>query len=193
MTHDNKITIAVADDRPVVLRGLQSWLESDARFRVLSCARNAQQLLACLSSAGCDLIVLGCSVEAASADDFALLRELRHAYPETPVIALTDETRAVALAQIQRNGAAGLLSSHDKAHAFERVCDRVLSGARNVVSPCIAASLSATTSDDPAEESGRVNPGPDYSGARVSVTQFVARALDDTDTCSSRSSNCFPA
>ncbi|SAK51911.1 two-component system, response regulator [Caballeronia fortuita] len=169
MNRENKIKIVVADDRPVVLYGLQSWFESHERFSVSLCVRSTDQLLARLKIARYDLIVLSGGMEGAQADDFALLRALRDAYPQTPIVAFTDSTDAHVLADMQRAGAAGLVSMREEARAFERVCERVISGATEIVSPRIAACC------DAAAAPAWFDASPDYDLVRMSVRQFLAR------------------
>ncbi|WP_250516120.1 response regulator [Caballeronia sp. INDeC2] len=169
MKREYKISIVVADDRPVVLYGLQSWFEEHERFRVTACVRNADQLLARLKAASHDMIVLGCGLEGSYAHDFAFLRELRRTFPATPVIVFTDKTDAHTLSDIQRAGASGLVSPREEARAFERVCERVLSGAEKIVSPRIASYCNA------AGAAVSFDTAPDYGGLRPNVTQFIAR------------------
>jgi len=168
MKRKDKISIVVADDRPVVLYGLQRWFEAHERFRVTACVRNADQLLARLTAASYDVIVLGCGLEGSRADDFALLRELRRSFRETPVVVFTEETDAHTLFDMQHAGASGLVSPREEARAFERVCERVLSGAEKIVSPRIASCCNAAASTVSFDAS------PDYDRVRVSVRQFVA-------------------
>ena len=163
MKRADKIRIVVADDRPIVLYGLQSWFESHERFSVAACVRNASQLFARLNSAKYDLIVLSSCIEGLRPDHVALLRELRQTFPDTPVVAFTNETAASRLADLQLAGAAGLISMREEARAFERVCDRVLSGASQVVSPRIAASC------DAGEAPGSFDVIPDYRDVRVRI------------------------
>ncbi|BCQ28092.1 response regulator transcription factor (plasmid) [Caballeronia sp. NK8] len=170
MKREDKIKIVMADDRPVVLYGLQSWFESHERFQVTACLETADQLLTRLNAAHYDVIVLGSGLEGSRADDFALLRGLRRTFPDTPVVVFTDETDAQALADMRRAGAAGLVSAREEARAFERVCARVLSGVHEVVSQRIAGYCD--TEDAP--NSSDANP--DYCGVRINVRTFIARA-----------------
>jgi len=169
MKREDKIRIVVVDDRPVVLYGLQSWFESHERFRVTACVRSTEQLLARLRTTKYDVIVVSCIGEGPGADHAALLRELRLMCPATPVVAFTDEIAAGALADIQRAGAAGLVSTREEARTFERVCSRVLSGASNIVSPRIAGYFDAGDSRDAVRcfDASSV-----YRGVRVSVRPF---------------------
>ncbi|SAL82909.1 two-component system, response regulator [Caballeronia arvi] len=169
MMRESKIEIVIADDRPVVLYGLQSWFESHERIRVTACVRNTHQLVARLKSARYDLIVLSGGIEGSCADDFAPLRALRQAFPDTPVIAFTEATDSRTLAHIQRAGAAGLVSTRDEARVFERVCERVLCGAQGVASPRVASYCDEDARADSFDVS------PDYRDVRLSVTRFIAR------------------
>ncbi|SPB15345.1 two-component system, response regulator [Caballeronia novacaledonica] len=169
MKNEYKISIVAADDRPVVLCGLQSWFEAHERFRVTAGVTNGGQLLATLKAASYDLIVLSGAQEGSRADDFALLRELRRSFPETPVVIITGETDARALFHMLDAGASGLGSPRENADVFERLCERALSGAQRIVTPHIASYCSAPgapVSFDAAADYGRV---------RVSVRQFIGR------------------
>ncbi|SAK49770.1 two-component system, response regulator [Caballeronia temeraria] len=169
MKPECKISIVVADNRPVVLSGLQSWFESHERLRVAACVTAVDQLLPTLNAANYDVIVLSCAIAGSHAGCLSLLRELRRTFPDTPVVALTDEIDAHALADIQRAGAAGLVSMRENVREFERVYERALSGATQIVSPRIAAYC------DPAGATVSFDTAPNYHGVRVSVREFVAR------------------
>ncbi|MCE4546302.1 MULTISPECIES: response regulator [unclassified Caballeronia] len=169
MMRENKIEIIVADDRPVVLYGLQSWFESHERIRITACVRSMDQLLGRLKSASFDLIVLSGGIEGSCADGFAPLRTLAQTFPAMPVIAFTEETDAHALARIQLAGAAGLVSTRDEARAFERVCERTLSGAKRVVSPRIASYCDALARPNGFDAAA------DYRDVRVSVRKFIGQ------------------
>ncbi|SAK78212.1 two-component system, response regulator [Caballeronia pedi] len=170
MKREDKIKIVMADDRPVVLYGLQSWFESHERFQVAACVKTADQLFARLNAAHYDVIVLGSGLEGSRADDFALLRALRRTFPDTPVVVFTDETDAQALADMLRADAAGIVSAREEARAFERVCARVVSGAHEVVSQRIAGYRDAEDAADSSEAN------PDYCGVRMNVRTFIARS-----------------
>ncbi len=167
MKREDQIRMIVADDRPVVLYGVQGWFEAHERFRVTACVKSADQLLARLKAARYDVIVLGGSMQGSRTDDFALLRELRGALPDTPVVVFTNATDARTFADLQRAGAAGLVSTREEARTFERVCERVISGATQIVSPRIAAYCDAAAASFDA--------APVYYGVHMSVRRFTAR------------------
>ncbi|SAK63868.1 two-component system, response regulator [Caballeronia catudaia] len=169
MMRENKIEIVFADDRPVVLYGLQSWFESHERIRVTACVRNTDQLVARLKSARYDLIVLSGGIEGSCANDFAPLRALRQAFPDTPVVTFTEATDSRTLTHMQRAGAAGLVSARDEARVFERVCERVLSGAQGAASPRVASYC------DAGARAGSFCASPGYRDVRLRVTRFIAR------------------
>ncbi|SAL56841.1 response regulator [Caballeronia peredens] len=174
-----KIRIVVAESRPVVMSGLQHWFGVHERFDLAAFAGDGARLLDALKSAECDLIVLSGGIEGSGGDDFALLRALRHEWPDTPVVVFTHERDAAALAAMQRAGASGLASVFDEARAFERVCERVLSGAKHVVSARIAAcSQPAAPQPDAdvcADSHSDAAASPDYGTTRMNIRQFVGR------------------
>jgi DNA-binding NarL/FixJ family response regulator len=172
MTRQYKIEVVIADGQPEALSALRGWFDGRERFRVSSSATDAAQLLDHLARQSGDLVVMNCDIEgfarnasdasdaAARGGDFAVLRELRRLHPDVPVVVLSSADDARTLRALHDAGAAGIVSMQDDMRDLERVCDRVLSGARQVASRRIAGLLNAARSfDTPAM----------YRNVRVSV------------------------
>ncbi|BAN28041.1 Two component transcriptional regulator LuxR family (plasmid) [Caballeronia insecticola] len=167
----------------MVVAGLQHWFRARGRFDLAASVADGAQLIDALASVECDLIVLSGGIEniedieGQGDDAFALLRAVRALRPDTPVVIFTDERDPAALVAMQRAGATGIASVLDDARAFERVCDRVLSGAKHVVSTRIAA-CSQPVAEAPIVIAAPAEPAdasPDYGNMRLNIRQVVGR------------------
>ncbi|MDR5856279.1 response regulator [Caballeronia sp. LZ062] len=174
MVRTDKIRLVVADEQPVIVLGLQTWFEARERYRVVASATDEAQLLWKLRDANAELVIVDCALGAharPAADRFGILRVLRGQAPHAAVVALTRDTDPLAVRAMQRAGADGIASTRDELKDLGRVCDRVLSGVKGVISRRIAACP---------ESEGRIahgafNPNAIYREVRVSATTLPAR------------------
>jgi DNA-binding NarL/FixJ family response regulator len=161
----NKIRIVLADEHPAIIHGLQDWFDGHARYRVVAAARDAAHLFEALEVAACELIV---AEAPAIGGDHPLLSELRRRHPDTPAIAYTAHTDPQMLRGMLDAGAAAVVSKRDDLRELERICGRVMSGARGIVSKLAAASGSAPASA-PFDAPASFDASTPYRGVRVSV------------------------
>jgi len=83
----NEISIVIADDHPIVRRGLRQTIESDARLKVLAEAGDGEAALALIEELKPDIAVL--DVDMPKLDGFGVARELQKRRLPVKIIFLT--------------------------------------------------------------------------------------------------------
>jgi two-component system capsular synthesis response regulator RcsB len=104
--------VVICDDHPVVLMGVKAILASHGEgFQVVGEAADAQQLLELLAARPCDLVITDFSMPGKSHQDDGLhmLRRLRMAWPDLPVIVLTMIRNPALLQSMLKLGVQGIV------------------------------------------------------------------------------------
>lgn len=106
--------IILADDHPLVLAGLSWLLSSRTGFSIVAQARDADQLLQCLSQTPCDVLVTDFHMPADHMPDgLIMLSTIRREYPHVRIIVLTALGNPALLACMRQVGALGILNKCD--------------------------------------------------------------------------------
>jgi DNA-binding NarL/FixJ family response regulator len=121
----SRIRILIADDHPIVRRGLRQVAEADPALHVVAESATADETLAAAQRAPCDVIVLDLAMP--GADGFSLLKSLRDRLPAVPILVLSMAPEEQFAARAIRAGAAGYVSKRSApeqlADAIRRVAD----------------------------------------------------------------------
>jgi DNA-binding NarL/FixJ family response regulator len=132
------LRILVADDHPLVLRGLREAISEQPDLQVAGEAVDADSLLAVLGNGGGDLLVLDLSLPGARGLD--LLRRVRGEHPALPVLVLSIHPEEPYALRCVKAGAAGYV---EKSSSPETVLDaiRAVAAGRRFLSPRVAERL----------------------------------------------------
>lgn len=104
--------VVICDDHPVVLMGVKAILAGHGKgSRVVGEANSAQQLLELLAAQPCDLVITDFSMPGKDHQDDGLnmLRRLRVAWPDLPVIVLTMVRNPALLQSMLKLGVQGIV------------------------------------------------------------------------------------
>jgi len=102
------IKIAVADDHPLVLRGIQQTLEEASGFKLAVSATSGKELLKILDKKNVDMVLLDISMP--DGDGIDILKKIKRKFPEMPVIMLSIHPEDQYAVRCIRAGAAGFIS-----------------------------------------------------------------------------------
>ncbi|AIY44075.1 Capsular synthesis regulator component B [Collimonas arenae] len=106
--------IVLADDHPVFTAGVRDYLDRVPDCRVIACVTSADDLVRCLESTPCDLIITEFSMPTTRVSDgLHLLSYIRRHHPQTWQIVLSMNAFPVVLQQIINSGVNGLLHKSD--------------------------------------------------------------------------------
>ena len=81
------IKVLIADDHPIVRQGLRQILSDISDMKVAGEAANAQETLDQVGAGGWDVLVLDITMP--DRTGFDILKELKHAQPDLPVLVLS--------------------------------------------------------------------------------------------------------
>ncbi|WP_084899355.1 response regulator transcription factor [Burkholderia ubonensis] len=149
----NAITIAIADDHPVVLELLDRLLQCTPPFRVVHSCRSGAALIAALMQAPVDIAVVDYSMSRGERplDGLPLLRKLRSSAPRTRCVMFTAQSNPSVLAAALRLGVAAIVSKEDPVDEIVRACRRLDASGTCYLSPTARAMFAR--GDAPGRES----------------------------------------
>ncbi|MET0254328.1 MAG: response regulator transcription factor [Luteibacter sp.] len=101
--------VILADDHPVVLKGISLALTKDGLADVVGEAQSPDELLAVLAAEPCDALITDFSMPEPGRDGLALLAEVRRLYPRLPVMVITTLANPALYREILGAGVLGLI------------------------------------------------------------------------------------
>jgi two-component system invasion response regulator UvrY len=147
------IRILIADDHPVVRKGVKNILASEVQGIECGEARNGREILDELERGEWDLVILDITMPGRGGLD--VLKELKQRRPKLPVLVLSIHSEAQYGKRAFMLGASGFVNKESAPDELVRAVRQILGG-RMYVSPAMAESLAAHVkpdSDRPLHES----------------------------------------
>jgi DNA-binding NarL/FixJ family response regulator len=132
------IKILIADDHPIVRRGLHQILAEQPDMAVLGEAQNAQELLELARRADWDVVVLDISMP--DRGGLEALKELKALRPGAAVLVLSIHPEDQYAGRARKAGAAGYLTKDSAPEELVKAIRKVLAGGK-YVSPSFAEML----------------------------------------------------
>jgi len=160
------IRVLIADDHPVVRKGLRNVLKATTDIVVAGEASNGHELLAEASTERYDVVLLDISMP--GMDGLDVLKELRKSTPELPVLFLSMYPEELHGARAIRGGAAGYLMKECTPEELVTAIRKVSAGGRH-----ISLSLAETLISDTEKHHGRL-PHETLSDREYQVLRLLA-------------------
>ena len=132
------IRVIIADDHPVVRRGLKQILADELDITVVGEANNTQELLKLLYGQHCDVVVLDITMP--GRDGLEALKELRHERPKLPVLILSIHPEDQFGLRVLRAGAAGYMNKETAPDELVKAIKKVFVGGK-YLSPTLAEKI----------------------------------------------------
>lgn len=101
------IHLAIVDDHPLILEGLQKLLEGASGIEITGTFGNARDCLAFLATGRADILLLDITLPDASGLD--LCREIKEISPATRILALSNHSERSMILQMLQQGASGYM------------------------------------------------------------------------------------
>jgi two-component system, NarL family, invasion response regulator UvrY len=139
------IKVLIADDHPVVRRGLRQILEEAADIVVGAEVGTAHEVLGAVREQSWTLVVLDISLPGGNGID--LIKDIRRERPDTRVLILTAHSEEQYAVRALKAGAAGFLNKESAPAKLAEAAHRVASGGR-YVSAALAETLASLMSGD---------------------------------------------
>ena len=166
------IRILMADDHPVVRKGLVTILGSEPSFAIVGEAGNAGEVLALLQSSAVDVLLMDISMPGTSG--LELLPELKRHYPRLPVLILSQYPESQMAVRAIRSGAQGYLNKDSAPAELVQAVKRVYEGKKYVTDSVL--DLLAETVQKPGE-----NPHESLSNRKFRVFCLLASGKTVSD------------
>jgi two-component system, NarL family, invasion response regulator UvrY len=129
------IRVLIADDHPVVRRGILQTLEGTDDIVGAAEAATGAAVLACLRESAYDLVLLDLAFP--DVDGLELLGQLRTEFPRVPVLILTMYTEDQFAVRALRMGAAGYLNKDSDPAVLIGAIRKIVAGGRYVSPPLV--------------------------------------------------------
>ena len=120
------IKILIADDHPIVRRGLKQIVQDEKDMKVVSEAENSDEVLTVLQEHQIDLLLLDISMPGKSGLD--LLVDLKSQYPNLPILVLSALPEESYAKRVIRMGALGYIHKESASDLLVPAIRRVLTG-----------------------------------------------------------------
>ena len=141
------MNILIADDHPVVRRGLKQILASEQDMVVVGEAENGHEALALIRKLEWDVAILDFSMPGRSGVD--LLKEIKREHPSRPVLVLSMFPEELNATQVFRAGGTGYLNKESAGNELITAIRKVMSGGK-YISPNLAERLASMLAPDAA-------------------------------------------
>jgi DNA-binding NarL/FixJ family response regulator len=146
--------VLLVDDHEVVRRGIRSILEDRIRDIVIAEAGNGDEALAALDGSSYDGVILDLSMPGRSGID--LLVEIKHRFPDLPVLIMSLHAEEQFAVRALRAGAAGYLTKSAAPEELAAAFERIVRGGR-YISAAIAERLAGDASGAPSSPHERLS------------------------------------
>jgi len=137
--------VLIADDHPIVRRGLIEILVRELEGAECGEAENAQEVLAQVQDQDWDLVILDVTMPGRSGID--VLADLKRVKPKLPVLVLSMHPEHQYGKRVLRGGARGYLNKDSAPEELIKAIHKVLAGGR-YVSAALAERLALELNDD---------------------------------------------
>jgi two-component system capsular synthesis response regulator RcsB len=119
--------VILADDHPVVLKGISLALTKDGLADVVGEAQSPDELLAALAAQPCDALITDFSMPEPGRDGLALLTEVRRLYPALPIMVITTLANPALYREILSTGVRGLIGKSGDTREIPEALARIVS------------------------------------------------------------------
>ena len=146
------IKVLLADDHPVVRRGLRQILAETPDLLASGEASSVDEVRAAVQEQRWDVVVLDISLR--GGNGIELISEIRRLRPETRVLILTVHPEDQYAVRAIRAGAAGFMNKESAPEKLTEAIRKIASGGR-YVSPALAETLASVLAGDDGDEPHR--------------------------------------
>lgn len=126
------VSLILADDHPVVRKGLRALLEAESDFRIAGEASDGREALKLVEQERPDVLIVDLMMPGLGG--LEVVRQVRHRSPQTRIIVLSMHANEAYVLEALKNGAAGYVLK-DESHAALVSAVQAVSAGRRYISP----------------------------------------------------------
>jgi two-component system, NarL family, captular synthesis response regulator RcsB len=168
--------VILADDHPVVLKGLTLALAKDGLATIVGEAQSPDELLCLLGTTPCDALITDFSMPAPGRDGLVMLHEIRRRHPTLPVMVITTLANPALYREIIGTGVLGLIGKSGDTREIPEALMEILSN--HVYLGGSVRDLVATPHGEPLGKSGTLA---DLSPRELKILRLFAAGNSVTD------------
>jgi DNA-binding NarL/FixJ family response regulator len=142
---NDSLRVLIADDHPIVRRGLREILATEPQVTDVVEAAHPQQVLDLAQTSGCDVVVLDLGLPGRGG--LEVLKQLRRDHPKLPVLILSMQPEEHYAVRALRAGAAGYLTKDAAPAKLVEAIHKVTTGG-HYISPAVAEQLAVSLASD---------------------------------------------
>jgi DNA-binding NarL/FixJ family response regulator len=172
---DASIRLAIADDHPIVLQGLQQLFARHPGFEVLASCKDGDEALAAVRRGGIDVLVL--DLRMPGRDGLGVLRQMAAESLKCQVVLLTAVLQDADVAEVVRLGARGLVLKESPPEALIDCVRRVHAGEQWIDQ----ATLTRAFDHEVRRDGGRRAAGATLTPREREIVRMVAQGLRNRD------------
>ena len=131
----NRYQIIIADDHPIIRKGIKKILDEDPDLEVVGEAGDGQEVLELLEKAQPDLILL--DIQMPRMDGLEAAQEIKARYPQVKLLIITMHKQSAYLRQAGEIGVDGFVVKDDVDRVLLAAIDAIRSG-KTFISPLLA-------------------------------------------------------
>lgn len=170
------VRVAIADDHPAVLAGMEHLLSGFSDISVIGLATDSTQLVDLLGSQSCDVVITDFSMpKGRYGDGLALLRFLQRRFPQVRLVILTGVESSAILRSILGIGVGAVVSKADDLSLLE-LAIRSAYDKKDFLSPIVQRIVDETTNQE-----GHAETGGQLSKRETEVLRLYAEGFSVTD------------
>jgi DNA-binding NarL/FixJ family response regulator len=139
------IRVLIADDHPIVRRGLRQILSDISDMAVVGEAVNGQTTLDQVRRGGWDILVLDITMPDRSG--FDILKEVKHEQPHLPVLVLSIHAEEQYAVRVLKAGASGYLTKENAPEELVKAIRQVVGGGK-YISSALAETLAFSLNEN---------------------------------------------
>ena len=137
------IRICIADDHPIVRRGLRDIISEEADMRVVGEAKDGNEALALAHRHQCDILLLDLTMP--DKGGLEVLAQLKYERSKLPVLVLSVHAEEQYAARVLKAGAAGYMNKISAPEELVKAIRKVIAGGK-YISPSLAEQFAGTLS-----------------------------------------------
>ncbi|SER45608.1 response regulator [Pedobacter rhizosphaerae] len=122
----HKVTLAIVDDHPVVIEGLQNILKNHDRIEIVGSFINGKDFISFIENSKVDVVLLDISLP--DINGIALCREIKKSSPKTSILALSNHDERSMIMKMIENGASGYLLKNTSVDELIRCIEEAVNG-----------------------------------------------------------------